>query len=360
VLFYLLVTARRRVDWAGAIIGAVAGVALALLAFVILDAHGAPASFYNSTARPWMSRWDLYPNGFATPFQRIAFLISARQFQWATQLVSLNDMQAHLTRYWAFLRGGWTLLTIGLMAVGLVTTLPWRSGWMRAAWREALVLLLIWLCMLFFVLNYLVRDIYVFYIPTYVPLAVLASLGASALLDRVAALLERLVVPSIAARGVALAGIIVLLAALWPAFHVVRDSALAGRITFLDRTEFATYPYPIMAPEVPHQRAAEIVGQIEDNAIVFTDWGTVFTIYYVAHVEHKRTGITAHEWFAQNDDLATNRSVFRYIDTNLSQRPIYFTFIPDHLRPLFTFAPVGKNVQLFRITGRYNTISSLH
>jgi len=360
VLIYLLLTTRRWADWAGAIAGAAAGVALALLAFVILDARDAPASFYNSTARPWLSRWDLYPSGFATPFQRIAFLISARQFQWATQIVSLNDMQKHLTQYWIFLRGGWPLLTIGMMAFGLVTTLPRRSDQMRAAWREALVLLLIWLGLLIFVLNYLVRDIYVFYIPTYVPLALLASLGASALLDEAAALAERAAAPPVTARGSTIIGAIVLLAALWPAFALVRDSALAGRITFLDRTEYATYPYPIRAPEVPHQRAAQIVGQIEDNAIVFTDWGTVFTIYYVAHVEQARTGIAAHEWFAQNDDPASNSSVFRYIDANLNQRPIYFTFIPDRLRPLYTFAPVGRDVQLFRITGRYTALSFAH
>src|SRR3954447_21895470 len=58
VLIYLLLTTRRWADWAGAIAGAAAGVALALLAFVILDARDAPASFYNSTARPWLSRWD--------------------------------------------------------------------------------------------------------------------------------------------------------------------------------------------------------------------------------------------------------------------------------------------------------------
>jgi hypothetical protein len=359
VLLYLLLTARRWADWAGAIVGAAAGVALSLLAFFLLDARDAPASFYNSTARPWLSRWDLYPNGFATPAQRITFLISAREFQWATQLVSLNNMQKHLEQYWAFLQRGWPTLTIGLMAFGLVTTLARRSGQMRAGWREALALLLIWLCILFFVLNYLVSDIYVFYIPTYVPLAALASLGASALIDQASALLARLAAP-VVARGTALIGAILLLAALWPAFSVVRDSALAGRITFLDQTDFVTYPYPVGSPDAPYRRAAQIVGQIEDNAIIFTDWGRVFTLYYVAHVEQGRTGITAHEWFAQNDDPATNISVVRYIDANLRQRPIYFTYIPDRLRPLYTFTPIGRNVQIFRITGRSAALSSWH
>jgi hypothetical protein len=210
--------------------------------------------------------------------------------------------------------------------------------------------------MLIFVLNYRVYDIYVFYIPTYVPLALLASLGASALLDQAVALLERVAKPPAVARGAAAIGMALLLAALWPAFSVVGESALAGRITFLDGTEFARYPYPVEAPEAPHQRAARISGQIEDNAIVFTDWGTVFTIYYVAHVEQGRTGIAAHEWFAQNDDPASNGSVIRYIDANLKQRPIYFTFIPDHLRRLYVFAPAGGNGQLFRITGRATAI----
>jgi hypothetical protein len=129
VLLYLLLTARRWADWASAIVGAVAGVALALalLSFLALDSHDAQASFYNSTARPWLSRWDLYPDGFATPFQRITFLISARQFQWAAQRISLDDLQEHLAQYWSFLRAGWGLPAIGLMVLGLVTTLLRRS-----------------------------------------------------------------------------------------------------------------------------------------------------------------------------------------------------------------------------------------
>jgi hypothetical protein len=163
----------------------VAGVVLALLAFLTLDSHDAQASFYNSTARPWLSRWELYPDGFATPFQRIIFLISARQFQWAAQHISLNDPQEHLAQYWRFLHAEWDSPAIGLMVLGLATTLLRRAEHRHAAWREALALL-IWLCMLVFVVHYTLYDIYVFYIPTYVPLAVLASLGASTFLDGVA------------------------------------------------------------------------------------------------------------------------------------------------------------------------------
>jgi hypothetical protein len=341
-----------------------------------------------------LSRWGLYPNGFATPQQRIAFLISAREFQWATRLVSLSDIQQRLERYWSFLHGGWPLFTIGLMAIGLTTTVLRRSDRAGAAWPEALALLLAWLGMLVFVLNYAVYDIYVFYIPTYVPLAVLASLGASALIDGAAVLLAvpptggaelnyqaaqaqpmrlrslgvlvswwfpkkslhfapgRVGAPQIVAQGTAIVGALVLLATIWPALAEVRDSATAGRITFLEHTPFASYPYPIAAAEAPHQRAAQLVDQIEDDAIIFTDWGTVFTIYYVAQVEQGRTGIAAHEWFAQNDDPANNESVVRYIDANLSRRPIYFTFISDRLRPLYRFVSVGTGVELFRITGR--------
>jgi hypothetical protein len=388
-LIYLMLTARRWASWTSAIVGTAAGVALALVAFLILDARDAPASFYNSTVRPWLSRWDFYSSGFATPVQRIAFLMSARQFQSVMGGVSPNDLEVHLSQYWDFLRRGWSLPAIGLMIVGLATTVLWRPNRMRAGWHEALMLLLVWLCMLVFVLNYTVRDIYVFYIPTYVPLTVLASLGASALLDAAAALLQRFSqrlsqyqTPSRsgfnsvagstylgfaagrvaawprAARGTQLIGAILLLAVLWPALAVVRDSVLTGRITFLDRTEFAAYPYPVRTSEIPHRRAVEVVAQLEDNAIVFTDWGTVFTIYYVAHVEQGRTGIAAHEWFAHNDNPSSDSSVIRYIDANLIRRPIYFTFIPERLRPLYTFAPVGEQIGLFRLTDHHNTPSN--
>jgi hypothetical protein len=151
---------------------------------------------------------------------------------------------------------------------------------------------------------------------------------------------------------------VLLLATLWHALTPLGDLVQAGRITFLDTTKLATYPYPILRPNMPHQRAVYLVGQIEDDAILFTAWGTVFTIYYVAHIEQGRTGIAAHEWFAQNDDPATNRSVIRYIDTQLNQRPIYFTFSPDRLHPLYTFAPVAGNIQLFRITGYRDALGS--
>ena len=353
VLLYLLLTARRRADWAGAVAGAAVGVVLTGAAFLFLDMYDAPASFYNSTARPWLSRWGLYPYGFATPFQRIAFIVSARQFNWAIHRVPLPELGQRLQQYAQFfLTGGWTLLTIALAVLGLVVSLLRRSGGVWATWREALMLLLIWLTLLVFVLNYNVFDVYVFYIPTYVPLAVLASLGASTLLDGAAWLLRRTGAGRAVSYGTALIGVLLLLNVIWPMGAAVRDSVAAGHITFLDNTDFAEFPYPVHAPNRPYDRGLQLANEVEDNAIVFTNWGTVFTLYYVAHVEQGRTGIAVHEWFSQNDDPAANISVIRYIDANLGKRPIYFTYIPDSLRPIYSFEQVQNDNELFRITQR--------
>jgi hypothetical protein len=88
-----------------------------------------------------------------------------------------------------------------------------------------------------------------------------------------------------------------------------------------------------------------------DTAIVFTNWAGLFTFYYVAHIEQGRTGITVHEWFDEGD-AATNESAFRYIDANIEQRPIYFTFIPSNLREAYEFTPSGSTGHLFRVVRR--------
>jgi hypothetical protein len=205
--------------------------------------------------------------------------------------------------------------------------------------------------MLAFVLNYAIFDIYAFYILTYVAVALMVSLGATAVADGAAWLVPQ---GPLRHRTVPISRIIdilLLLAVVWPRMGAVGDSVRAGRITFLDTTDFANFPYPVRTPDAPHQAAAQLIGQIEDTAIVFTNWAGLFTVYYVAHIEQGRTGITVHEWF-DDGDAATNESALRYLDATIEQRPIYFTFIPANVREWYAFTPVGSTGQLFRVVPR--------
>lgn len=385
VLVYMLLSSPRRAAWGHAAAGAIIGVLLTLGAFVALDARDAPVSFYNSTVRPWQARWDLEPGRFETPMGRIAFLVSARQFQWAMGRDPLDEVVERAGMYWRYLRDEWGLLPVALMAVGAaslirrcdprsvaggshelhefarIDTRLWplstrsntvRVGWERAAWREGILLLGVWATMLAFVLNYSVYDVYVFFLPTYVPLALLASLGAASMCDAAESLAGRARNAGWRRYTPSAAGVLLVLAVVWPAAESVRGSLAAGRITFLDNTDFARYPYPVEEPEWPLERARVVAAALEDDALLYTDWGTVFTIFYVAHIEQEREGITVHEWFDPSDDAVVLDALTTYLDGQLEQRPVYINHIPPSLEGRYEFTPVAGIDWLYLIRPR--------
>lgn len=347
VLLYLLLTARRPAAWVSAAAGAGAGVVLALAAFVLLDARDAAVSYVNTTARPWLVLWDLTPADFASPFERIAFLLSGRQFQWAMQPAGAAFPE-RLDDYWAWAREQWPLPALALMPLGLAACLWPRRGAQRATWREGLLLLGVWIATLAFALSYNVYDVYVFYIPTYVPLAALLARGAEAL----CAAAERLPRWGGHAYAPALVGAAALLAVAWPTLPAARDSLDAGRITFLDGTEYDDYPYPVRAPDAPHERAQYIADRIEDDALVYTDWGTTFALYYVTYIEQGRRGVTVREWFDPKDRWDIRDALIADLDDIIGSRPIYFTHVPPSLAGRYDFEPASPGAWVFRLLPR--------
>ena len=83
VLVYLALTVRSRREWIAAICGTLIGVALALAAFLALDAIKSDAGYYNATVVPSLSVWDMTSADFDSPFERLEFLYAAKQFNYA-------------------------------------------------------------------------------------------------------------------------------------------------------------------------------------------------------------------------------------------------------------------------------------
>jgi hypothetical protein len=130
---------------------------------------------------------------------------------------------------------------------------------------------------------------------------------------------------------------------------VVRSSWAAGRITFLDSTPFANYPYPVSAPHEPRRQARRVIARVEGDALLLADWDIVFALAYVAGVEQRRTGITLVEWSAAHRLPESLRAV---IDAGLVRRPVYITRIPPDWPDQYTFTPVLEDPPLFRLTSR--------
>ena len=222
----------------------------------------------------------------------------------------------------------------------------------ESRYREGLLLIAGWLGMLYFLANYRVGDLEVFFIPTYVFVAVWITEGVAALADggysflRAFHLNKRLCL--------LISTLIVLLVYTWaisPFWDNVQKSVEERRIAFLDESRIY-YPYPVLDPDYPYREAKKIAGKVEDNAILFIDWNLLYPACYVTHVEQQRTGISCYEPmpFGTNGRMAS--SAIQFIRQNIDQRPIYFSFIPDDLKGLYKFKRVVVSTPLYKIESR--------
>jgi hypothetical protein len=338
VLLYMALTVRRFQDWTGAAAGAGLGILIWLTTFLLLDGLNAPSSFFNSVVRPSLSTWGLRSADFDSPFERLIYLFSARQFRDFMFSQPISAMWGNSKAY--FETVPWSII--------IPSTLGMVSLFVRR-WREGLLILVTWICMMIFVLNYDIRDIFVFYIPTYIPLLVTLIYFLGVLSDLANWFFRRLGASRWVNTKVGIFGVIVGLVLLLPGVKMVRDSVLLGSLTYYHED---TYPYPVFHPNLPYDQAKALVDHIEDNAIVFTDWEMLYAYYYVAHVEEGRTGMAFHESFPQggiNDLAETARA---YIQANLGARPIYVTrFMPQFTR-YFVLKRVLAEVPLYQVEAR--------
>jgi hypothetical protein len=364
VLIYLLVGSHKNHKWKKAWLlaaaGAVLGLGLYVGAFWALDRNNPPSNNLLSSARYNLDVWNIDPADYeAHFFTRFRYLASGQMFHGAMLKTGKSAIASQWKVYLTGLREQFSPVFIVLVGLGIAWLL------LRSSWREALLLAASWGGLLFFVLTYQIGDIFVFHIPTYVPLAMAACLGADALLAATGWLAARL--PSRASRlaaapvgvttpvGVKPAlQVAIGLALVWGVVYTQLDTLSASwkekRITFLDGTDYRWYPYPVEDPQWPKNHASSIVDVVEDDAMIFTDWGMLYPIFYVAHVEQGRTGINVFETYRSMNDGQPSEMTLDYIRENLSKRPVYVTQMYDRMKKDFEFIKI-KGIDLWQVTG---------
>ncbi len=306
--------------WRASIVGALVGALLALGAFFVVDAVNAPASYFNTVVGPSISAWGLTAQDVDQPWERLAFSLEARQFQHVMAVDPLNSLQDNGPAYFATLQAMWppaVLVLAGLGALGLLIRQT----------REGVLVGFAWLIQFAFVLNYGVFDIQVFYIPGYALIALAVSCGTATLLDGIARATGRDDASS--QRPVAgAAGLILAAFVVWPSVAVVRAAWAMGQPPGLAELGFGDYPYPVDAPDAPLTVARALVDVLEDDAIVFTGWDTLYADVFVAHVLEGRSGIAFHETMPQDGQSGLADSTLAYIAASWPARPVYFTERP--------------------------------
>lgn len=339
VVLFLLASRTKWQDWSAAATGALAGVTLALAGFLFVDWHAPPANYFEVVVRPSRSGWGLEPEEIDEPWERLRFSVAGRQFRERMRLEPRRVMRPRASAYYRQLPGEISRITMVLAAIGFVLLVARRP---RLALLFASGLAVEW-CYSF---NYRVRDIYVFYLPGYVLLVLLAGVGLGGLLlgvrwlargSRMAAGLEA---------GAAL-GIASLAA--WLLLAPRLDAVLERR------------PLPFAYPGYPanpfnftglHPAAAAIVRALDEDAVLFTNWETLWPLYYVAHIEQGRTDLTFIETFPVVDRPGLAASIFPYIQDQLDAgRPVYFReSLPEVSEAGYRFAPEQDgDVTLYRL-----------
>lgn len=331
ILLYLVLSTRQRVDWLQGFFGAVAGIVIFLASFLFLDFLNASAGYYNTVVCHALSVWGMTPADFDSPFERLAFLYFPPQFSGQFFAVSSEMMGERLKEF--FVGASWNIV---IALIGVMSLFISRKD-VPSRWCEAIFLLIAFSTFLFFAASYDVNDYYVFFIPAILVMVIAIGLGFSAINEVISNIPK---IPNFVPGTVT--GILIL-ANLWISFPYTLSSLESRIPPFVDDYETELFT----SPDTRRFEAEQTLEQVEDNAIVFTEWDTAYNFYYVAHVLQGRTEMDFHETYPQDDVSRLADSTLAYIEANIDSRPIYFTEPPSELAAFYKIQRAGSG--LFRI-----------
>jgi 4-amino-4-deoxy-L-arabinose transferase-like glycosyltransferase len=342
VLLYLFLHWRRGVKmWTTALLGAISGVLVTVFIFWLTDLINPAANYFNSIIEPSRSAWGLAADEIDGSLERLLFGWSARQFRsfMFADVPGVTFTQA--AEYWANLPIELSWVVIASAVMGAVTLL------MRC-WRVGLLFLTALTLQLFYFFNYEIWDLYVFFIPSYVLLTLLAVPGMGAVADLGTVAIRKIASPAQIRWGNLGLGVVVALLvlgfAVWPVFRPQKDAVIAGEVAFnFDE-------YPVFNESLQNFVIASVV-DMPENSIVFTDWNLVWPYYYAAHIMESRRDLTFIETYPADDVDGVADSMVEYAAINLTDHPIFFS---ERERALleagFDFTPVRFGpARLFRV-----------
>lgn len=313
------------------IYGVFLGVVIFLVSFLLLDTANSPAGYYNTVVHPSLSVWDMTPADFDSPFERLAFLYFPPQFKGQLFNVPMEEVKSRLMDFAD--TASWNLW---LGVIGIVSLLVHRKG-KPSRWREAILFMIAFPTFLGFAVTYNVYDFPVYYIPAILILAVLVGLGVNAIVAVFA------LIPKLPRSVPVVLSVLILIVGLYPYKESVVTSWQERIPPGLDDWEGYFFEFP----DARKLESEKFLKNVEDNAIVFTDWDYAYDFYYVAHILQGRVEMDFHETFPQEGVTQLADSTIEYIEANLDSRPIYFTERPSYLTKQYKVLPAGSG--LYRI-----------
>jgi len=306
--------------------GAVAGLAVWLVAFVFVDLHNPPSSFIRTTLYPHRSIWGLTPEDMDSSLERIWLTVNSVQWKdvlfaggadagRASLVTYLSDLPTREFSLWYFLLGlyGWWVL---------LPRFPWRGVYLLASYGF----------LLFYVLNYHPGDQYVFFLSTYLPFAAVTGVGAGAVIEGLSG--WKVVARRGWSRAVSTGIVLLLLVLVLQPHWTERVTALQnGVASFV----WEDYQFPVGKLREPRILANMMLLPLPQDALVLMDWRELYAVAYLAYVEEKKPGILLAEALPRGNDGKVSASMVEEIHLALAAgRPVFaaqrYAGLEEHFR----------------------------
>jgi len=267
------------------IIGGVAGLLVFYLLFVYIDLRPTPTNIFTTSIVPSRDVWGLQASDLDSEPKR--FWISVSGYQWRDRMVPLDINYGK--EFDAFLKQNlakeYATPTVMLSIIGGCFLLIRSRRWFTFFAVGALITFGAGFL-------YFPGDKFIFYLPFYLLLAILCGIGGGSLCELSTKILKFLPMSLVNA----IASLIIPIALI----AICSAPFLSTRLRSLERgySGFVSedYVYPILRPHEARDAAECAVSKVaETNAFLVLDWRALYSIYYVAHVERRRTGIIIRE-----------------------------------------------------------------
>jgi hypothetical protein len=354
-----------------ALVGFGIGIVLYFGTFILLDLNNPPSSFFQMTMVSSRSAWGLQMSDMDSVFER--WWLTFMSVQWRSAMFQENSSFAvSLSNYFTrVLSQEFSLWMIGGAMLGL--------GEIRHAARElaaqsgnpdlddtktrvkafikaiptaptlslGVFMVIAYLVMLAFILNYHPGDDYVFYLGTYVFISTAIGVGIGQTLEWAARLSAK--------RKRRTRYLYPLIMVLWATIVITpyagsRWEALkAGKGTFVQET----YPYPLENLKEPRMIYTMRLQMLPEDAFLVMNWRALYTMYYLAHVEKLRPNIIIKEAtpFGSNGQIAASLLEEMIETVRAGDRPVYVDQVYSGLREHFRVLPMAGG-NFYRLTLR--------
>ncbi|HOT93208.1 MAG TPA: DUF2723 domain-containing protein [Anaerolineae bacterium] len=354
-----------------ALVGFAIGIAVYAATFILLDLNNPPSSFIQVMLYPSRSIWGLQATDMDSILER--WWLTFMSVQWrsvmfpkdASFAVSISEYLTRiLTQEFSLWMVGFALVGVGeirhaarqlaksagnpeLDAPATRFRVFMRSIPNAPALSLGVFMVIAYLVMVLFILNYHPGDQYVFYLGTYIFISTAIGVGIGRILEwsrRFLAKREnrtRYLYPVIA--------VLCALVIIMPYSGSWWEALKAGKGTFVQET----YPYPLENLLEPRKLCTLRLQMLPEDAYVVMNWRALYTMLYLAHVEKLRPNIVIKEAtpFGSNGQIADSLMAEMLETVRAGDRPVYVDQVYPGLRERFRVMP-GAGGNFYRLTLR--------